>query len=259
MTAVADIVRVAQSQLGYREGPNNDNKFGIWWGLDNQPWCDLFTSWVFHTAGAPRPSEQIPGREGSASVNYTQRYWAARGLFRPSTESEVGDLILFDWTGAEDGHDWNQTHIGIIVGRSGSTLTTIEGNTSDHVHGDGVYTKQWTAGGNLIWGTCNMQALIASGKGTPPAPTPLPPKPQPTAYVPAYGMALVLTTPLMHNNHVLIWQQQMVKRGWNLSTDGYYGPASMAACRAFQSEKGLQVDGIVGPNTWMATWTSPVT
>src|SRR4051794_36191833 len=112
MTTVADVIRVAQSQIGYLEDGANHTKFGKWWGLDGVAWCDIFTTWVFHSAGCPRPSEQIPGREGSASVNYTVQYWKSKGLFRPSTQCESGDLIAFDWTGSESGRDWNQTHIG---------------------------------------------------------------------------------------------------------------------------------------------------
>jgi hypothetical protein len=252
VSSVQTVIDIARSQVGYREGPGNDNKYGAWWGWNNVSWCDIFTTWVFHQAGCPRPSEQIPGREGSASVNYTHAYWSARGLFRPSTQSQPGDLILFDWTGAEDGHNWGSTHIGIVVAHNGNTLTTVEGNTSDHVHGDGVYEKTWTAGGSLIWGTCNMQALIASGTGGVAKPPPTP-----TAY-PAFLMPLVLTSPLQHNQHVLVWQQRMNARHYGLTADGQYGPASMAACRTFQQKHGLEADGVVGPITWAATWTAPL-
>ena len=40
-----DIVDMAISQLGYTEGPNNDTKYGDWYGLPNQPWCAMFVSW----------------------------------------------------------------------------------------------------------------------------------------------------------------------------------------------------------------------
>lgn len=60
-------------------------------------------------------------------------------------------------------------------------------------------------------------------------------------------------------NAVRIWQQRMRRRGWTLAVDGVYGPASREVCVQFQREKGLQVDGVVGPVTWAAAWNLPIT
>lgn len=59
--------------------------------------------------------------------------------------------------------------------------------------------------------------------------------------------------------NVRTWQQRMKDRGWAIGVDGQYGDQSYNICRQFQSEKGLSVDGLTGPNTWKATWESPVT
>jgi len=56
-----------------------------------------------------------------------------------------------------------------------------------------------------------------------------------------------------------VWQRQMKSRGWSISVDNSYGPDSETVCRKFQAQKGLTVDGIVGPKTWRASWVAPVT
>lgn len=88
------------------------------------------------------------------------------------------------------------------------------------------------------------------------APGPTPPKPPSGGYPPYPG------TPLrnyIEGHGTRTWQQQMKNRGWTIGVDDKYGSQSESVCRAFQQEKHLQVDGIVGPQTWNATWTAPVT
>lgn len=55
------------------------------------------------------------------------------------------------------------------------------------------------------------------------------------------------------------WQTQMGKRGWTITADGFYGNQTSSVTRQFQQEKGLSVDGLIGPQTWAAAWTAPVT
>ncbi|MDH6126761.1 peptidoglycan-binding domain-containing protein [Kitasatospora sp. GP82] len=70
---------------------------------------------------------------------------------------------------------------------------------------------------------------------------------------------LQLQSPMLHDDNVRTWQQRMADRGWNITVDGWYGPASASICRQFQAEANLDPDGVVGPVTWDAAWTVPIT
>jgi hypothetical protein len=97
-----------------------------------------------------------------------------------------------------------------------------------------------------------------------PAPTPAPqpaPTPQPPVVLgpPFPGEYLRVQSPMLHDNNVRAWQQRMADRGWPITADGWYGPASAHVCQEFQADKGLTQDGIVGPKTWAAAWNAPLT
>ncbi|MCU0523436.1 MAG: peptidoglycan-binding protein [Elainella sp. Prado103] len=52
------------------------------------------------------------------------------------------------------------------------------------------------------------------------------------------------------------WQARMQERGWKIAVDGMYGAHSAEVARQFQQEKGLTPDGIVGPETWAAAFST---
>lgn len=84
-----------------------------------------------------------------------------------------------------------------------------------------------------------------------------PPAVRPLVTAPAYpGFPLTVGK---RGQAVLLWQRQMRRRGWRIGVDGIYGEGSATVARAFQREKHLKVDGIVGPTTWAATWRASVT
>lgn len=54
-------------------------------------------------------------------------------------------------------------------------------------------------------------------------------------------------------------QQRLKDRGWRVHVNGVFDGATDLVVRKFQAEKRLVVDGKVGPKTWAALWTAPLT
>ena len=71
------------------------------------------------------------------------------------------------------------------------------------------------------------------------------------------GDYISLTTPLMESSDIRAWQQCMKDRNWTIEVDGVYGEKSEAICRKFQEKMNLEVDGVIGQDTWNASWRQP--
>lgn len=87
------------------------------------------------------------------------------------------------------------------------------------------------------------------------------PAPAPSQGRPFPGRYLQLSVPLMRGQDVYDWQKRMRERGWNIDVDALdksphvgYGQQCKRICIAFQREKGLSQDGVVGPKTWAAAF-----
>jgi lysozyme len=61
-------------------------------------------------------------------------------------------------------------------------------------------------------------------------------------------------TPAIEGDSVKRWQERVLELGYTIEADGSYGPQSKSACIAFQKDRGLSADGIVGRSTWNATF-----
>lgn len=96
-------------------------------------------------------------------------------------------------------------------------------------------------------------------KPSSPAPPASAEPPKPSSKAPPWPGRYFEYPPLTVGDDVRQWQAQMSHRGWSIGVDGQYGPQSEEVCIAFQREKSLSVDGIVGPDTWKAAWEAPVT
>jgi len=130
MSSGLDIVLEAQGQLGFIEGPNNENPYGSWYGVPNQPYCAMFVSWVFAQKGL----SALVAAETEKGFSYCPAglaYFQKNGEIVGKYDGEPGDLVFFNFSG-----NGQAEHVGIIEGASSDGITTIEANTSpDHATG----------------------------------------------------------------------------------------------------------------------------
>ena len=138
----AEIVRVAESQVGYKEkasnsdldsftanaGSANYTKYGQWYGLNPAAWCAIFVSWCASEAGVstsviPKYSSCSTGMKNFKDMDCFYYSSAYNGSYTP----EVGD-IFFTGTSTT-----SSSHTGIVVEVSSTQITVVDGNWSDKV------------------------------------------------------------------------------------------------------------------------------
>ena len=114
-------------------------------------WCDVFVDWGFVQAYGAETAKALlcqPSESLGASARYSSQYYRNNGQFH-TANPKAGDQIFFGTSGAE-------THTGIVIGVTSTTVYTVEGNTSPQTgvveNGDGVYTKRYDIADERIVG-----------------------------------------------------------------------------------------------------------
>jgi len=136
----ARILEVALAEVGTIEEGDNLTKYGKFTKADGLPWCGSFCNWVFAEAGV-KVHSVVSTAIGAHKFKETSRW---------HEKPAIGDLAFMDFP--HDGVD-RISHVGIVVGIEGNTITTIEGNTSgtgDQRNGGMVMIKQRTVGKEVV-------------------------------------------------------------------------------------------------------------
>ncbi len=127
-TLNAKALKLAASQIGYHEDPpgSNHTKYGVWYGVDHQPWCAIFVSWVLSHVGRPFKEAYVPtivdlaraGQDGLSVIPYQ------------NVSAELRShpvLACYDWPGESPGLADHVEFVQRVV--TGSTFIAVGGNT----------------------------------------------------------------------------------------------------------------------------------
>jgi peptidoglycan hydrolase-like protein with peptidoglycan-binding domain len=155
-----------------------------------------------------------------------------------------------------------------VIGRNYTSRPTADVQRLVGANPDGAYGTDTTAkvvawqkahglAADGDWGTASDAKGFAAHASAAPAF----PLPAGSYFGPKSGPAQSVSGYFSHRDDLARWQRQMVARGWTFRSgaDGLYGDETRENAKAFQKEKGLEVDGLIGAATWAATWTSPIT
>ena len=188
---IEDIIGVAMTQVGYKEGNSssqlsgttagsgNYTKYGAWYGINPGAWCAMFVSWCANQAGI---STSVIPKHASCDIGMSwfknNGRWYYSAAFGGSYTPKRGDIIYF---GNNPSNLNDSTHVAIVTGVDSSKVYTVEGNksnvcktysyslTDDYIFGYGIptYTNSGSSLPNygtyyVLASTLNMRASASS-------------------------------------------------------------------------------------------------
>jgi Putative peptidoglycan binding domain/CHAP domain len=235
MTTVAQVLDRASSQVGVTEHPAGSNRtpYGAWYGIQGQPWCAMFVSWCTYQEGLALPATTSKGfayTPSGAAWFQRRRRWTSKPA--------PGHIVFFNFPG--DGVN-RISHVGIVMSvRPDGSIVTIEGNTDE---------RGGRTGGKVMR---KVRRVGIVGYGIPDYDGPGAPK---RSGFPSWPGAMLKVG--SRGPEVRLVQGRLVQlKVARLAIDGVFGPMTEAAVRKFQKSKGLEVDGVVGQQTWKALGSS---
>lgn len=180
-----DIINVALSQVGYREGSytgdysgaydasyNNYTEYNYWYhnhvssgmpvGGSYAHWCATFVSWCAEQANVPSSILKRSTAAGHSYSYFNLNFYSGSSTLASSSDNDSyfkgynytpkkGDLFYT--------RSWS--HVGLVVSVNGSYVTTVEGNTNNDGSADGfgVYVRS-RAISSLYFGVPEYQDAV---------------------------------------------------------------------------------------------------
>lgn len=133
------ILELAAAEIGYREGKNKTNKFGLWYGMNHAAWCMIFCQYIYEMAGSPLPFR-------SASCSELLGWYKSQQPECIADTPVPGCLVIFDLPGTP----YLTDHVGLFESMNGRYITTIDGNTSATNEANGGCVNRRVRRKNLV-------------------------------------------------------------------------------------------------------------
>lgn len=249
--AINKVVETANSQVGYREGANNYNKYaaeldpmGLTYGnKQNCAWCGEFILWLFVKCfGAEAALKMLcsPKPTSIPLCSAAAKYFKDAG--RWTSKPSVGNIVFFVYDGGIN-------HMGTVTGVSSLSITTVEGNSSDMVS-----RRTYAIGNASIAGYGIPKWSVVSENATVDHQTEIPVEDGKNINVSATEKLPVLQKGDTGET-VRAAQILLIGRGYTCGSygaDGDFGNATYAATLNYQRTHNLDADGIIGAHTWAA-------
>ena len=187
------------------------------------PWCACFISWLAEKLGI---TDIIPV---DMSCNRQISKFKALGVWHTDRNFQTGDILYYDWDISGDAD-----HVGIVEKVSGNTLTVIEGNNGNFPN-DRVRRREISSGSSLIFGYARPN-YSGSDSDYQKISVSLPVLRKGNSGKPVKALQILLDS----------YRYSIGKYG----ADGDFGSDTESAVRQFQKNSKIEVDGIVGKDTW---------
>lgn len=228
MTATASqVMRIAKSQLGYKEKPSGSNKtkYGKAYGMNGTPWCAIFVWWCFKKA----KSESLYfGGKKTAFVPTLADYYIEHKRIVKKTHGKLGDIVFFDFD-----HNGNSDHVGFIWKYLGNGwYKTLEGNT-------GIGNN--ANGGKVMFRKRHISQISRIAR---PKYRKVKAKPK-TVKKKTKSKKYPTLRKGSKGKYVKLLQKKL-----KIKADGIFGSNTEQAVKTFQKKHGLTADGVVGKKTW---------
>ncbi len=162
----------ARRWVGTKEQPagSNRTRFGVWFGLDGVPWCNIFVSYCFAIGAGYTIARGFRGAgctpRGCAYVPSTEAWLRATGMWLGRVAPLPGDIAVYNWDGGVP------DHIGIVELGGRASFTAIEGNTGAEAAAGGgeVMRRERTLAEVDGFGRVSAGPAVAHTLRTPPEP-----------------------------------------------------------------------------------------